>query len=50
MVLLVCYFLPDLSDYFSTSAFASFAAFTVVVLLIGLIFRLMTRNTPSRLP
>ncbi len=48
--LLVCYFLPDLSDYFSTSAFASFAAFTVVVLLIGLIFRLMTRNTPSRLP
>ena len=46
VVLLVCYFLPDLSDYFSTSAFASFAAFTVVVLLIGLIFRLMTRNTP----
>ena len=24
VVLLVCYFLPDLSDYFSTSAFASF--------------------------
>ena len=46
VVLLVCYFLPDLSDYFSTLAFASFAAFTVVVLLIGLIFRLMTRNTP----
>ena len=46
VVLLVYYFLSDLSDYFSTSAFASFAAFTVVVLLIGLIFRLMTRNTP----
>ena len=30
----------------STSALASFAAFTAVVLLVGLIFRLMTQNTP----
>ncbi|WP_454940373.1 ABC transporter permease [Evtepia sp.] len=46
VVLLVCYFLPDLTGYFSTSALASFAAFTAVVLLVGLIFRLMTQNTP----
>ncbi len=46
VVLLVCYFLPDLTGHFSTSALASFAAFTAVVLLVGLIFRLMTQNTP----
>lgn len=46
VVLLVCYFLPDLTGYFSTSALASFAAFTAVVLLVGLIFRPMTQNTP----
>lgn len=46
VVLLVCYFLPDLTGYFSTSALASFAAFTAVILLVGLIFRLMTQNTP----
>lgn len=46
VVLLVCYFLPDLTGYFSTSALASFAAFTAVVLLVGLIFCLMTQNTP----
>ena len=46
VVLLVCYFLPDLTGYFSTSALASFAAFTAVALLVGLIFRLMTQNTP----
>lgn len=46
VVLLVCYFLPDLTGYFSTSALASFVAFTAVVLLVGLIFRLMTQNTP----
>lgn len=46
VVLLVCYFLPDLTGYFSTSALASFAAFMAVVLLVGLIFRLMTQNTP----
>lgn len=46
VVLLVCYFLPDLTGYFSASALASFVAFTAVVLLVGLIFRLMTQNTP----
>ena len=46
VVLLVCYFLPDLTGYFSSSALASFVAFAAVVLLVGLIFRLMTQNTP----
>lgn len=45
VVMLVNYFISDLAGYFSSSAFASFGAFTVLVLLVGLIFRLMTRNS-----
>ena len=42
--MLVNYFISDLASYFSASAMASFWAFTVLILLVGGIFRLMTRN------
>lgn len=44
VVMLVNYFISDLASYFSASATASFWAFTVLILLVGGIFRLMTRN------
>ena len=44
VVMLVNYFISDLASYFSASAPASFWAFTVLILLVGGIFRLMTRN------
>jgi len=44
VVMLVNYFISDLASYFSASAMASFWAFTVLILLVGGIFRLMTRN------
>ena len=43
------YFLSSLSGYFASSAKASFVAFTVLVVLVGIIFRLMTGNTPVSL-
>lgn len=42
VVLLVNYFLSDLSDYFSNSAGAAFWTLTVLVVLVGVVFRLMT--------
>lgn len=45
VVMLVNYFISDLASYFSTSALASFGAFTAIVVLLGIIFRLMTGNT-----
>lgn len=44
VVMLLNYFISDLANYVSSSAFASFAAFTVVVLVLGGIFRLMTKS------
>ena len=41
--------MPVESGYFASSAKASFVAFTVLVVLVGIIFRLMTGNTPVSL-
>lgn len=48
-VLLVNYFLSSLSGYFAGSAKASFVAFSVLIVLFVVIFRLMTGNTPVSL-
>ncbi len=45
VVMLVNYFLADLADFVSTSAFAAFAACTVVIILLALVFYLMTKNS-----
>lgn len=44
VVMLVNYFLSDLANYVSTSAFSSFIVFTVLVLLLALIVRAMTKS------
>jgi len=44
VVMLVNYFLSDLANYVSTSAFSSFVAFTVLILLLALIVRAMTKS------
>lgn len=44
VVMLLNYFITSLASYASTSAAGSLAAFTVLVLLIGALFRLMTRS------
>lgn len=45
VVMLVNYFLADLTGFAETSAFASFAALAVLVLVLGLVIRLITKNT-----
>lgn len=45
VVMLLNYFLSSLASYVSTSAFASFAACTIVIVLLALIFYLMTKNS-----
>lgn len=47
--MLLNYFLADLANYVSTSAFASFAACTVVIVLLALVFYLMTKNSAMAL-
>lgn len=49
LVMLLNYFLADLAGFVSTSAFASFAACTVVIILLALIFYLMTKNSTMAL-
>jgi ABC-2 type transport system permease protein len=44
VVMLLNYFLASLADYVSSSAFASLAAFTVLVVLLAVIVRLMTKS------
>lgn len=44
-VLLVNYFLTSLASFVSSSATASFLAFSVLIILLSLIFRLMTKNS-----
>lgn len=44
VVMLINYFLSSLAAYVSTSAFASFAVIIVLILLLALVFRLMTKN------
>ena len=49
VVLLINYFLSDLSDYFSTSAAAAFWTLTALIVLLGVVFRLMTGSRPASL-
>jgi ABC-2 type transport system permease protein len=44
-VLLLSYFLKSLAGYVSTTAFASFVAFAVLLILLAVIVRLLTKNT-----
>lgn len=44
VVMLVNYFISSLASYVPTTAFASFLCIAVCVLLLGLIFRALTRN------
>ncbi len=44
-VMLLNYFLASLANFVPTSAFASFVAFTLVVLLFAALVRMMTKNT-----
>jgi ABC-2 type transport system permease protein len=44
-VMLLNYFISSLSGYVSTTAFASFAAFAVLILLLAVIVRVLTKNT-----
>ena len=45
VVMLINYFISDLASYVSSSAFGSFAAFTVAILVLGGIFWLMTKSS-----
>ena len=45
VVMLLNYFLSSLADFVSASAFASFAACTVVIILLTVVVRLMTKNS-----
>lgn len=45
VVMLLNYFLSSIASYVSTSAFASFAACTIVIVLLTLILYLMTKNS-----
>ena len=49
VVMLVNYFISSLAGFVSDSAFASFAAFTLVALIVMLIVKLMTKNTIASL-
>lgn len=43
-VMLINYFISDLASYVPSSAVTSFAAFALMILIIGIIFRLMTKS------
>lgn len=45
VVMLLNYYLADLANFVSTEPVASFAAFTVLALVFGIVIRLMTKNT-----
>lgn len=49
VVMLVNYYLSSLADFLPTTAKASYVAFAVVVLVVVIIFRLMTKNTLATL-
>lgn len=49
VVMLINYYLSSLAEYVSTSAFSSFMAFTVLILLIALIIRIMTKSSVTAL-
>lgn len=47
VVMLINYYLTSLSEYVSSTAFSTLIAFTVVILFIALIIRIMTKSTLS---
>lgn len=47
VVMLINYYISSLASYVSTTAFSSFAAFVVLVLVFTLIFYLMTKNSSA---
>ena len=49
VVMLLNYFIADISDYIPTTPVASVIAFTVVIIIIALIFRFMTKNNYASL-
>ena len=49
VVMLVNYYITSLADYVPTSAFGSLMACTILILLLALIFRLMTKNSLASL-
>ena len=49
VVMLVNYFLASLTEFVSTSAFASFSAFTVVVIVFAVVLRIMTKSGAASL-
>ena len=49
VVMLLNYFIADISDYISSTSIASVIAFTVVIIIIALIFRFMTKNNYASL-
>lgn len=49
VVMLVNYYITNLADYVPTSAFGSLMACTILILLLALIFRLMTKNSLASL-
>ena len=49
VVMLLNYFIADISDYISSTPIASVIAFTVVIIIIALIFRFMTKNNYASL-
>ena len=49
IVMLFNYFIADFSSYLGTTALASFIAFTVIVLLLGLVAKMLTKNNYAAL-
>ncbi len=49
VVMLLSYYLSSLADFLPTTAKASYTAFAVLILIVAVIFRLMTKNTLSTL-
>jgi ABC-2 type transport system permease protein len=49
VVMLLNYFIKDLSGYVSSSAFSSFACIAVSIVMLCLIFRVLTRSRPATL-
>lgn len=45
VVMLVNYFMSDLTSYIPTTAYASLVAFTIAALLVGLVIRRVTKNS-----
>ncbi|MBQ6874827.1 MAG: ABC transporter permease subunit [Lachnospiraceae bacterium] len=49
VIMLLSYYLSALADFLPTTAKASYTAFAVLILIVAVIFRMMTKNTLSTL-